>query len=934
MAFNPFEAFSIRSKLGRAVMAILGIVVMLTFVLSTGAVGTGNDFFDQIGSMFSSSSRGDVVAVAYDDDIHEADLREINQQRQAANLFLTSANDISYVNWAKELKATLEGTRVSNEIKQTVTPFVNLKANSMTDPRAYFAFLSNQQQLQRLVMPLVFTRPEAADDRRVADAVLAILAHDLVRPSKQPPPVFPDLDPDNEKDRLDFAVVLKKADRLGIKYSLDGVRELVNRETGGRLSKEDSGRIEMELRNAGRFGAFSGDWLLEAIGNEFRARDAYATLQGQSPITTFLRQQKSSLPRQILQFQQLPDINLPPLGGATSALPGTVTPYEFWEFYKDRCSEQTFSVLELSAEAYLDQVKGEPTPKERIELFNKYKGELPDPSKPTPGFKEPRKVKVEFTTLDATAPRIVQGIPKVQAASLFLCASSGAMSHEPVSALFAASQPGLVETLPIREAVSQRMQENQTPYLNIERWEFMPRDWAIFRERPIISALGMLAGNPDIASFVGAAAAVHQQVEVIDHQARIPFLLQPVLTPFTPTLGNAIGMPAFAFAHSPKTPSEGLYLAEIAAAHKKRQRQKVFQNDVEQLEKKLQELTKDSRPFSMKVDKAKAEQGREAARKHLTEWLTERGLTATGTPQPLDKFQIATAPELKPLNEKALPEPDGTNSLAERLFQSFDPRAMGLPGSSGLIYTVTPFEPFWFPSDPVGDAFDKPNNYVWISEEVAPMAYNSLDNANRLTNGDMTRRVDRAWKLEKARVLAKAEADRLAEEVRAIGKTAEANPDGVERQLKDLAAQKNLKKLELDRLAKLKFEHGATQAQVRYEPSKIDRKLIPFPTPNFADQLLELRTQPVGSVTVVADNPRTHYYVACLVNRYDRTIDQFRDVFTHANATGPAQNPLYYQYALPEERFRALEEVRARLRADAKLEETEAFKSGQRGEAE
>ena len=46
MAFNPFEAFSIRSKLGRSVMAILGIVVMLTFVLSTGAVGSKNDFFD------------------------------------------------------------------------------------------------------------------------------------------------------------------------------------------------------------------------------------------------------------------------------------------------------------------------------------------------------------------------------------------------------------------------------------------------------------------------------------------------------------------------------------------------------------------------------------------------------------------------------------------------------------------------------------------------------------------------------------------------------------------------------------------------------------------------------------------------------------------------------------------------------------------------
>ena len=54
MAFNPFEAFSIRSKLGKSVMAVLGIVVMLTFVLSSGAVGSGMDFFDQLGDLFGT----------------------------------------------------------------------------------------------------------------------------------------------------------------------------------------------------------------------------------------------------------------------------------------------------------------------------------------------------------------------------------------------------------------------------------------------------------------------------------------------------------------------------------------------------------------------------------------------------------------------------------------------------------------------------------------------------------------------------------------------------------------------------------------------------------------------------------------------------------------------------------------------------------------
>src|SRR3954470_6537692 len=66
MAFNPFEVFSIRSKVGRSVMAVLGLVVLLPFVLSSGAVGSKHDFVDQMGDFFSSAtSRGDVVATAY-----------------------------------------------------------------------------------------------------------------------------------------------------------------------------------------------------------------------------------------------------------------------------------------------------------------------------------------------------------------------------------------------------------------------------------------------------------------------------------------------------------------------------------------------------------------------------------------------------------------------------------------------------------------------------------------------------------------------------------------------------------------------------------------------------------------------------------------------------------------------------------------------------
>src|SRR5262249_29658752 len=157
--------------------------------------------------------------------------------------------------------------------------------------------------------------------------------------------------------------------------------------------------------------------------------------------------------------------------------------------------------------------------------------------------------------------------------------------------------------------------------------------------------------------------------------------------------------------------------------------------------------------------------------------------------------------------------------------------------------------------------------------------YNNLENADKLTNGEMTKRVERAWRLDKARVLAKAEADKLAEQVKSIGKGAATNRDGVERQLKDLAAEKSLRQFPLDRMDLLKFEHGLNPSQQEYKRPTIERTQVLYPTPDFADKLMELRKETVGAVTVLPDAPRTHYYVACLVASYVRTVDQFREVF-------------------------------------------------------
>jgi hypothetical protein len=966
MAFNPFHTFSVRSRTGKSVLAVLTIVVMFMFVLSSGAVGSKNDIFDQLGGFFASSkSRGDVIAKAYGEDVRSSELEDVRRQRVAAREYLSRAMDAAYTESARSLDADVKAARLTGITKDVVGRFVSVRLKADTERRAYegylMQFLNTQQfgpDLFKISEAYRGAKPES-DDRKALEAMLAIIANDL---SRQSPVFLVPLGTDNDRDVLDFILLLKAADRMGIKFSTEGVKAMVARDTGGRLTDKDAAKIEQSLRTSGRQGTVSPEWLEEAIANEYRAKLALSAFEGKSLAAEIFRESRVQ-PFRMLAFLgiDLNSLGAPGELGTASAVAGGVTPHEFYEFYKDNCSEHSFSMLEVRAEAFLDQVKEQPTKAELNALFAKYRSELPDPSRDRPGFKEPRNVKLEFVTLDATAPRITQAVPKVEAAGTFLSATTGALSGNAMSALiiaarpeaaFVATHPEAAVALPLaptelaaRQVVKAKLEANLSEYEGLERFVFTPRDTSIFRPEPIVSALGVLAGHPDITTFTAAAVAIHQHVERIDHQTRIPILLQAVLTPFNPTLGNALGMPALAFAHNPPLPPERLYLSEALATAKKDQLRNLFLSDVRRLESKLRKLTDgtdDHNPFAPppKRDKATIEKGREEARKLLADWLKERGLTPAGNKNPVDQFAMATDPDLKPLNalESNVKEPDGTNTLTRRFFA--DPRAQSEP-------EARPFQPFWFPGDPAGASLDKPNHLVWLTNETEAKTYNNLENADKLTNGDMTRRVEHAWRLDKARVLAKAEADKLADQVRAIGKGAATNREGVERQLKDLAAEKKIRQIQLDRLARLRFEHGLNPSQQEYKPPTIAKTDVLYPTPDFAERLLDLRKEPVGAVTVLPDAPRTNYYVACLVASYERTVDQFREVFDKSNATGVGRNPLFSQHALPEVQFRsrfALPEpiermnppgdARMRLRADAGLELKEAFTKRERKEEE
>jgi hypothetical protein len=915
MAFNPFETFRKRSKV---IFALLGIVVMLTFVLSSGGMGSG-DFFTQLqNGLTGGRSNSTLMAKAFDEKVYDADLAEIRKQRQAANFFMQAGLSLSYNNWAIEIDSLLQGNKVESATKGVLERFVQQRKDavkSQAASQAYGRYLQGEsaRRDQDNILQQLAKAKEGSPDQAALSGAIAIMRHDVE--GRQGELYFMTVLNRTDREALDFWMLLKKSEKLGLTLSPEGIKDLIKFETNGKLKFEDERSLKVELRT--RFPNMEDKWLVNAIGNEFRVRAAVSSLRG-------------NMGRRA-----------PGASSTASGMPQNLTPYQFFEFYKDMCSEHSFTLLALNAESVLDRVTGTPTAAERLDLFKKYGKQEPEPARETPGFKEPRKIRPEFVAVDAKNPKLAAAKPILKTASIAANFLAGPLSPgSGIAVLTQASYPALAETLPPKEKYDSVVLQQTLPFQEGETYFFRPRDNNVYHPAAIASFIGAsVGGNP-----TAAVASYRRTVEMFHHRDVIAFNLQGLPVGFAPHIANAVGSGSFALATLPKTLPEAFYAKGIADDLAKESTRRLFEADIEQLQKKLRELTEDAN--KPKGDKTKAEAGKVAARKHVDEWLASRGLKSSATKGPVDRFSILTDPELKPLNDKAsdnksdfaVMQPDAKKSLASFFFEMrtdmFDPRMLQnltqqqLNQIMPLLMPTSVYEPRWFPSLAFADDFDKPHFLVWSTEEIAPQAYNTLEQGDKLTNGELTKRIDAAWKLEKARELLKAEAEKIGAEVKPIAMEISKNPTGVEKQLRDLAEKRKLKMLSVENLAKLKFDHSPTRAdQMGYAPPTIKNDEIKYPTPDMADKLLEVRNKPLGEVLVLPENGKTTYYVAVSTGREEKTAEKFRDnVFTKTSQSAGTRDPLYFGYAVMNTFRLQNGEMLKRLHLEAKLEETDDLK--------
>lgn len=160
----------------------------------------------------------------------------------------------------------------------------------------------------------------------------------------------------NTKAIVDALILEHEADRLGMPAGPEVARDWLKQRAGAGMTRELFDLIHSRFDNR-----VSGEQLLTEISNQIRLG------------------------------------NVRSLMGAP-----TVTPLDVFQTYRDQNERVAARVAVFPVEDFLSKVS-DPTSVEVQAYYDKYKNTLPDPDRPTPGFKVPRRIEVEILSLDGEA---------------------------------------------------------------------------------------------------------------------------------------------------------------------------------------------------------------------------------------------------------------------------------------------------------------------------------------------------------------------------------------------------------------------------------------------------------------------------------------------------------------------------------------------------
>jgi len=883
MAFNPFNIFR-RNQ--RVIFAIVTVFVMFTFVLSSGLAGNA-DFFSWLPNWIGSKTNKGTSLFEIDGKrYYDRDLQDIRMQRVAANQYMSMAAGVALNNLNNEINNRIG--KVSEENRERLEQTQQYIRMMMTAQVPANQVIPLVKEIQRSMKALAGKEGTALADIEMARDLETFATIVGLRVLASQDVYFTNIPYKSNQDIIEFLLWRKKADKVGINFTNQDVQAMVASEFVGKLgsSEVDVRRRVTEDRR------IADSRLWEALNDEFRVRLAQNTVLGQEMARP---------------------------NGPLNPLPTYASPFDLFNTYRDLFSPTTYDMLAIPTANFLDQVKETPTQAELDKLFAEYKGLEPNPSSDKPGFKEPRKAKIEWISATGTEPYyktgaeqwLKQGELQARIGGLFTVplGAPGAAWAVNVLPLF---ERELAIQAPYRAKQAGFDSELNQQYLSGRAFSFALLDTHLLLPGNIASAMGAIGGSLPAgpAGLVGISAFQLNALER-ERQARLKVslpLLMGGIVPFA-NLGTQLVGAFEAVKALPRVPGPEVYKTELLTKMLDNQAQGLMARDFNTFATEVRARTKDIRDARKK---------KAAVDSYIDEFWRSRGLKQGASTEFRDEYNAGDDPSLAPLKAEAsrmpprgpLPTPfgkaffyipaieapemmDRIRSLPReaqqqeymRLFQSPD-----VPGTG--VY-----EPREYPARVRDVASEKalPNFLVWRTEEKAPQTV--------IANVAMPK-VLAAWKELKARELAKQEAERIAAEVQSKKAT---NATQVFQNLHDVEATLRAKftddaKKDAVRLFEnpgvapfeIQPDNRGPMAPPQYRPFTMEPNvMIPYPNVEMARKLLDDRKQPTGTTFVVSDASKDTFYVASVAQRSEQTESAFKADVYNAAEMSPVRQLVY-----------------------------------------
>jgi hypothetical protein len=925
MAYNPFNIFRRNQK---AIFAVVTVFIMFTFVLSSG-LGGGADFFDWLPRWLGSKGkRGEHVATLDGTKIYESELSDsrtgLRYRRVIANRYMSLA--------AVQTSRTLEDrvqqelNRMSPEGQRLMAPV--RRAESMLGIAFQNPQIAAQLQINvpallqemRTGLSTIISHPSLKnEDKDVARAKLAILA--IPQPRDES---FFVLAPNRtQTDLLNFMLWQKKADQLGIHFTIDDVKALVEREFFGYFGAESQRTVQKVLYQD--LPGFTMDLCLKALAEEFRVRAAQIAVLGADAHNQ--RWDKT-------------------YGG----FPSFTSPYDTFDFFREECSPSTFAAIPVPVANFIDRVPN-PDPKdpELKKLYQQYNNEEPNPAKETPGFKEPRKVQVAWFSVNGSEPYYTQLAEERYKLSNPIT-KTGSLLTVPVFGIGAAYLGFAVAPTALPDALLESeydVQHAQMHRSSVDlRWSTssgLLLETSVVRPGNMALAAGSLGaqltglGNPFTA--VAAVGTGPIAYEIRDRvKAGMPLILGAV-----PTLGmfqSLIGGEVAYRVMVPKAIPIDAYRATLLKDVLERHARELALEDVQKFIAEVNKLS----------DNGKAKD-KTAAQEFINEFMARRGLKVQGNEVPQSEWTLEDDPALAPLlaaQRQSLRSAAPFHGMQQRTYVPFGEKFFWNSNPMGARTPASgTHQPMLYPTEVAlreDELKTRPQFVFWRKAEEQSKPRLWSDDPSSEIHKDVVR----AWKRIKARDLAKSEAEKLANTIKAMDKNSETL---LIQNLED-EASKFARQWAGDPKAYARVEpfliRGVTPLTTVADPTgqkgfvaEMFRPTMPgqlrmfqlppsenmrYPTNEIGKTLLDVRTKEPKHTVVLPDAPKDTFYVMTLVKRELKSETDYKIEVSGGEMSERFGGPIVMGAFRDQSRRNAYLSVIGLLKKEFKFEQTDEQK--------